>query len=437
MGIIIYTVEILSLSFFFIAVFGLILSVLFKPSFSIGKKSVSCFYFVPLLMAVLMLCFSIVPLSELKDSFLSSDSINPLKILLLFFSMTSLSVYLDQSGFFSYLAEVFSSHFRHSQFLLFYGLYFLISLLTIFTSNDIIILTFTPFLILFCERNHLDPIPYLVMEFVASNTWSMVLIIGNPTNIYPASAFHISFFVYFKNMIFPTIATGLTSLLIMTLLFYRKLEAKTVQETCQIAKPKKVPVFVGIFLLLITTVFLSVSSYLGIEMYLVAVSAALILLCFSFIYSLITKENQIFPLAKALPWNLVPFMLSMFILVLGVESTTLYQNFRGLLLSTEHTFAYGLSSALVSNLINNIPMSVFYQPLLVGADDKALYATILSSNVSAFLTPLGALAGMMWMKLVKSHGIKMNYFLFMKYTMVIGLPSLLIGLTVIKLLTIA
>ncbi len=429
--------EILSLIFFFVAVLGLILSVLFKPSFSIRKKNISCFYFLPLLMAILMLCFSIVPLSKVKESFFSSDSINPLKILLLFFSMTSLSIYLDQRGFFSYLAEVFSSHINHSQFLLFYGLYFLISLLTAFTSNDIIILTFTPFLILFCERNHIDPIPYLVMEFVASNTWSMVFIIGNPTNIYLASAFHLSFFTYFKNMILPTVCTSLVSLVIMTLLFYRKLKEKTMPDKREITKPKTVPVIVGLSLLLITTVLLSVSSYLGIEMYFVAVSAAILLLCFSFAYSLVKKENQVLPLMKALPWNLIPFMLSMFILVLGVENTDLYQNLRNLLLTSEPTYTYGLSSALASNLINNIPMSVFYQPILIGADTKALYATILSSNVSAFLTPLGALAGMMWMKLVKRHGIKMNCLIFMKYTLIIGIPSLLVGLTVINFLTIA
>lgn len=59
----------------------------------------------------------------------------------------------------------------------------MVAILTIFTSNDIVILTFTPFICYFSKNAKINPIPYLVAEFAAT-TYSMMLIIGNPTNIY-------------------------------------------------------------------------------------------------------------------------------------------------------------------------------------------------------------------------------------------------------------
>ena len=54
--------------------------------------------------------------------------------------------------------------------------------------------------------------PYLVGEFVAANTWSMMLVIGNPTNIYLASACGIEFGEYVSVMWLPTLLAGLVAL---------------------------------------------------------------------------------------------------------------------------------------------------------------------------------------------------------------------------------
>ena len=53
--------------------------------------------------------------------------------------------------------------------------------------------TITGFLIVFCKNAKISPLPYLVSEFCAANTWSMMFVIGNPTNIYIASSFNIDF----------------------------------------------------------------------------------------------------------------------------------------------------------------------------------------------------------------------------------------------------
>ena len=132
--------------------------------------------------------------------------------------------------------------------------FFLISVLIIFTSHDIIILTFTPFLCYFCKRCKISPLPYLIRKFVAANTWSSLLIIGNPTNIYLAS---------YEN----------------------------------------------------------ISSFFNWSRWLIALCFALSLLLVRLIYSLVAKENHIVLTLKWIPYNLIPFVLSRFILVLAINET--------------------------------------------------------------------------------------------------------------------
>ena len=59
---------------------------------------------------------------------------------------------------------------------------------------------------------------------------------------------------------------------------------------------------------------------------------------------------------------------------------------------------------------------------------KAVYATIAGSNVGAFLTPIGALAGIMWSSILNSHGLKFGYLDFLKIGLVAAVPALLAAL---------
>ena len=174
----------------------MILLIILYPTLKIGKLHFSTFYFPLLLVAIIFLIFPFFDKSELKDALFTNTPINPLKILVLFLSISVLSIGLDKSGFFSFLASWSIKRVRQSQYALFFFLYLLISVTTIFTSNDIVILTFTPFIIHLAKEGKFKPLPYLVMEFVAGNTFSMLLQIGNPTNIYLSTVFGVDFVRY-------------------------------------------------------------------------------------------------------------------------------------------------------------------------------------------------------------------------------------------------
>jgi len=95
-------------------------------------------------------------------------------------------------------------------------------------------------------------------------------------------------------------------------------------------------------------------------------------------------------------------------------------------------FTYGFSSLFASNLINNIPMTVLYQQIINAGSTsivpESIYASIVASNIGAFITPIGSLAGLMWMSLLKTYNVKFSFLRFTLYGLIIGLPSIVFGL---------
>ena len=64
------------------------------------------------------------------------------------------------------------------------------------------------------------------MEFVSANTYSMLLPIGNPTNIYLTSIYNLDFITYISKMILPALLSGLLSFGVIILLFKKELNKK-------------------------------------------------------------------------------------------------------------------------------------------------------------------------------------------------------------------
>ena len=308
---------ILTLVLFIVTCALLILSILLFPKIQIKNFRINTFWIICLISALLMIIFQCVSFTTIKDTLLSDNAINPIKILILFFSMTFLSIYLDELNFFSYLASKASKLAKNNQISLFLILYAFVSLLTIFTSNDIVILTFTPFICFFAKNAKIDPIPYLIGEFAAANTWSMMLIIGNPTNIYLASSLGIDFIGYIKVMFLPTLLSGLFELFLIYILFRKRLQTSISYEAKE-TKIDNIPNFIiGISHLSICLVLLVISSYLNIPMWLVALCSSISLVLAITISNIIQHKNfsNIIKTTKRLPYNLIPFVLSMFVIV--------------------------------------------------------------------------------------------------------------------------
>ena len=312
-------------------------------------------------------------------------------------------------------------------------LFFMVSILTIFTSNDIIVITFTPFIIFFCKNTKISPIPYLVAEFVAANTWSMLLIIGNPTNIYLATSFNIDFFTYIKYMFIPTIFAGITSLLIMLLVFKNKLKQKLDSNISSDHILDKNIFIISLILLIICIVLLAISSFINLSMWIISLTSAGILLIFLVIYCIFNKDKR-YILKESifrLPFNLIPLLLSMFVIVLTLHQYDITTYIFNLLNTSQPILTFGLSSFVFANLTNNIPMSILYVDIIknfTNISPQAIYSSIISSNIAAYFTPIGALAGIMWMSILRKNDVEFSFLKFSIYGSIIAIPTLLVSL---------
>lgn len=415
-----------------ITVVFIIASILFFPRLQFKKISFDTYWVAALIGASIILILNLVKEETVWQNLTNDSEINPLKILSLFLAMTLLSVFLDELGFFHYVANWAHQKAKNKQASVFLWFYIVVSILTIFTSNDIIILTFTPFICSFARKAKINPLPYLISEFIAANTWSNMLIIGNPTNIYLATSFGIDFFEYFKVMWLPSVAAGLTSLALTYFIFRKDLKAPIEKSVEQVKLPNKALLLIGLIHLGGCTILLSMSSYIQIPMWFISLIFATSLIVSTLLYQLFTKSRQ--PLLsntiKRLPWNLIPFVLSMFIMVLALKEhdITLYLSHL-----FEGSFAFfGIGAFFFANVLNNIPMSVMFaevlRPLSAATLPASLYAVILASNIGAYLTPIGALAGIMWMNILKREQVSLSFIAFIKKNALIAMITMGVAL---------
>lgn len=428
---------VLTLSICFATCLVMILGVLFFPKIRIGSLRMGTYWVVAMLGALLLLVTGQVPLTTIGDAMVSDTAINPLKILVLFISMTILSIYLDELGFFRYLANKTLKRAGTNQMKLFVYLYLIVSVLTVFTSNDVIILSFTPFICYFAKNANINPIPYLSAEFVAANTWSMALIIGNPTNIYLGTSYGIGFVEYIQTMWLPTLGAGITAFVMMYIIFHKKLSWPIHGEPERVVIKDKLSLLVGIVHLAVCTVMLALSSYIGVEMWLVSAIAVLSLVFWCLIIDLCRRHlpDELIACAMRAPWQLIPFVLSMFVMTIVLSEQGVTAAIGSFLGSQYAAMKYGITSFLTANVVNNIPMSVLFCSIMQSCDPSALhdavYATVIGSNIGAFLTPIGALAGIMWSSILNEHGLRFGYLRFLKIGFTVAVPTLFVALALI------
>jgi arsenical pump membrane protein len=411
------------------------------------KIKIDTYFLGALLGPILIVLFGVLNSSQILSGLGGVGSLNPFGILVLFLSMVFMSIFLDITGFFEYCARVALKYASGDGRRLFFSVYFAVSILTIFTSNDIIILTFTPFIYYFSKDAGIDPKPYLIGEFFAANTWSMILYIGNPTNIVLAAAFHLRFDEYSRWMLLPSLVAGLMNMILLYLIF-RKSINKPLKHVETInpreAITDKTSTLLGLFILGSCIICLAIAPYFGIDIWIISVGfglALLVILLLRDLFVAVTKERidkkhfTVGPTLKKMPISIIPFVLSLFITVEALriygitkEIGIFFNNLCGAS-TTVTTFVYGVSSAFAANILNNIPMTVAYVPI-AGAVSQAnllpaVLATTIGSNLGANITPIGALAGIMWMSILRDKEVKLTFKEFVKYGLLVTPLTLL------------
>jgi arsenical pump membrane protein len=124
----------------------------------------------------------------------------------------------------------------------------------------------------------------------------------------------------------------------------------------------------------------------------------------------------------------------MFIIVLALDKCGFTKLASNYLVSGTNVdgVKFGFITAMASNFLNNIPMNVLFEK--IATSTPALYGAVIGSNVGAFITPVGALAGIMWNKILVKHGAKVSFFKFTVCGLAVAIPTLIASTFILSIL---
>ncbi|KAG7445231.1 uncharacterized protein BT62DRAFT_933041 [Guyanagaster necrorhizus] len=145
----------------------------------------------PILAIAILWASQCLGATQIRDGIVGTDGVKPYNILILFFSLAYMAITLDISGLLQAAAFWVSNKGGSSGWKLFFYFYIMLTLTSVIVGNDPVILSGTVFLVYYTTATGLEPMPWLISEFAAANTASMVLFVGNPTNVVICEGFNI------------------------------------------------------------------------------------------------------------------------------------------------------------------------------------------------------------------------------------------------------
>lgn len=381
----------------------------------------------------------------IKDGILGAGSLQPWQIIIIFFSVAYVSISADITGIFDWLAYKIVHGAKNSGFKLFILFYLFACALTIFTSNDIVILTLTPIIFYLGKHAKINILPLLFAEFFGANTASMFLYIGNPTNIIIGNALNLDFLEYTRTMYLPTIVAAASNFILLWIVFRKKITKKfTINKSSHFSIRNWFDAILSSGLILLMLICLMLSQKMGLEIWQVTLFFAVIFILEDIIFGIyyyfkdqglseIQKHKSEFKMAfLRMPWKILPFIIIAFIFVQGLnhygiisEVAEYISNMSTSLFSG--IFINGFFALILANIINNQPMTIFFANIFINnnyiVNDLIFrgnaYAVVIASNLGANITLIGALAGLMWKKILQTKGLKINYFDFLKKGIII------------------
>jgi len=398
--------------------------------------------------ALMLILSGLLTPDQTIGSLVGREGFRPYTIIILFMAVAYIAISLDSTGFFEYIALKIVLRAGNDGRKLFLYFYLLSGFITLFTSNDIVILTMTPIIFYFTKHAKIRMLPFLVAEFFAANLWSMAFYFSNPTNIIAAQAHGLGFFEFSAWMILPTIASGVVCYALLYAIFRKDINIKF--HVPKAINPSEFLhdrhcAFVTFFVFCTTVGFLAASPVIGLEMWIVSLFFALLL--FGYDVAVVYKEHRneglvfyrklrkhatghpgkvysfrLHLIAERMPWKVVPFLVCSFIMVEGLVVTGVTDYLAAAIAKFSSNVFFsaismGFLSSFAANLINNQPMTVLFTKItessqfaLTGGSRLAsVFSLIIGSNLGANITLIGALAGIMWIKIIRDKKQVVSY----------------------------
>lgn len=346
-------------------------------------------------------------------------------VLVFLFALMLFSALLDRAGFFEWCALHAAQAARGSSRRLYTNVFIVGAVITAFLSLDTTAIILTPIVVSFVHRLKLNELPFVMACAFVSNTGSLLLPVSNLTNLLFQHAFNISFLAFFTHMLLPQLVAVSLNYLLFMVIFRQSLRES---YDCDLPEPASVvenaPFFKLSWLVLaLVVVGYFVGSLLDIAPYIVALTGCMLLL----VPAVLLKRVTLKELKGEISWELFPFVIGLFIEIRALENLGLIQIMAQTLTKFNHNpleelLATTFSTALGSNIVNNVPMALLSLSVLRQLHDAAKvtqFAALIGCDIGPNLTVAGSLATMLVLTSARKRGIEITAWQFFKTGLVV------------------
>jgi arsenical pump membrane protein len=368
-----------------------------------------------------------------------------------------MAISLESFGFFHWMAAVVYKKSKGSGKRLFWLTNLLCFLMTIFFNNDGSILITTPILLLLLNKlrfKHKEKLPYLISGALIATASSAPIGVSNIVNLIALEIIHMDLYLHTLMMFVPGIAGLLVLSLLLYAVFYKdlpknlpKISSASFQETGishplqsipevnNLRKKGRIMLLVLGFVCLVRAG-LFLASYYNIPVSLVAVAGSVVLLAWRWFY---LKINPLDVIPKT-PWHIFIFAFNMYVIIYGLHNIGLTQklvHYLEPLVSGslfQASFIMGGLLSLLSNIFNNHPAlmvgtitltEMHLSPIML----KTIYlSNIIGSDIGSLILPIGTLATLIWMHILKRDRFKITWNQYLKVTFIVIPPTVVFTL---------
>ncbi|MGF2034950.1 MAG: anion transporter [Nostoc sp. CmiVER01] len=352
--------------------------------------------------ASLLMAFGVL---DLKEAWQAIDY----KTLIFLFGMMVISTNLAYAGFFQLTLDTVT-HFTRSPLGLLIVLTFGSGILSAFFLNDTIALILTPLVLGLTQTLNLNPIPYLLALAGATNLGSVATLSGNPQNILIGSFSGISYLDFAKALT----PIALVSLLIQIGLLWWLYPDVRSTKSCLSVTPVRYRIFKPLLTKsLLITGGLLIAFLIGIP----PAQATLVAAGLLFITRRIKPQRVL----NKVDWDLLVMFSGLFIVTAGVEKLGILNLFSGLVYNPLSILGI---TALLSNLVSNVPAVLLLQHLIPHPDTKTWLLLAAGSTLAGNLTLLGSVANLIVAEAVAKLGYQLSFWEHLRF----GLPLTVVTL---------
>ena len=382
--------------------------------------------------AIIALVLGIV---SLNDVLIVSDIV--WDATLAFIGIIILSMVLDEIGFFEWCAIKMAKLSNGNGHLMFVYALILGSFVSALFANDGAALILTPILLAkmrILKLNLKTIVAFLLAGGFISDSASLPFVFSNLTNIVTANYFNIGFAQYFFDMVIPFIVSVTVSIIFLWLILRKDIpkdiDISLLKEPKSVIKNMNLFYFSWIFLgVLLAGYFVGDAYNLPISIF--ALGGATVFLIIATLSKAVKPKNII----KTAPWQVVWFSIGLYIVVYGLKNAGLTDyltivlkdlSLRG---DTIAVLGTGFIAAFLSAIMNNMPTIMIMDIALHDIGNQAMiYANIVGCNLGPKMTPFGSLATLLWLHVLSKKGVKIGFWQYSKFGLIVTPPVLFIVL---------